>query len=247
MGVSYTRRQVCEACNRKGWTHKVLRNFALEQDEILKAQWRLILRPRRLGGVFDSRHLLFLDEASRNPRAHRRTHGRGPRGERIKIARPANINMAQRCCIVGSFSIEGFVTTTVLNTTEESVNTDIFMKVLIDDIFPHMNAFPGERSVLCLDNARIHNKDRIYAAAKEIGVIVLFLPPYTPEFSPIELAFNCMRSKCLALYGRDVNSIPLRTQLQYASNCCVTAANACDMFETCGIEVSVADKEWANR
>ena len=54
VGVAYTRRQVCEACKRKGWTHKVLRNFALEQDEILKDQWRWILRPRRLGGVFDS-------------------------------------------------------------------------------------------------------------------------------------------------------------------------------------------------
>ncbi len=38
-----------------------------------------------------------------------------------------------------------------------------------------------------LDNARYHSKENIYAYAKLYRVVVLFLPPYSPDWNPIEL------------------------------------------------------------
>ena len=40
--------------------------------------------------------------------------------------------------------------------------------------------------VVVMDNASFHCKTRLFSAAKKAGVLLIFLPPYSPEFNPIE-------------------------------------------------------------
>jgi transposase len=42
------------------------------------------------------------------------------------------------------------------------------------------------RTVLILDNASVHNKLRLYELADDYGFRLIFLPPYSPDFNPIE-------------------------------------------------------------
>ena len=57
-----------------------------------------------------------------------------------------------------------------------------------------MNSYPAKHSVLVMDNARIHHNDDLVAAVEEIGGRVLYLPPYSPDFNPIETAFSTLKS-----------------------------------------------------
>src|SRR5437016_6395872 len=57
-----------------------------------------------------------------------------------------------------------------------------------------MNSYPAKHSVLVMDNARIHHNDDLVAAVEEIGGRVLYLPPYSPDFNPIETAFSALKS-----------------------------------------------------
>ena len=43
-----------------------------------------------------------------------------------------------------------------------------------------------EFSLIIMDNASFHRKDRLLEIAARYNVFVLFLPPYSPEFNPIE-------------------------------------------------------------
>ena len=52
-----------------------------------------------------------------------------------------------------------------------------------------MNPYPELNSVIILDNARIHHNQEWISVIEELGGRVLFLPPYSPDFNPIELAF----------------------------------------------------------
>jgi DDE superfamily endonuclease len=45
-------------------------------------------------------------------------------------------------------------------------------------------------SVLVLDNAKIHHGDEILALADRFGVVIEYLPPYSPDLNPIEEAFS---------------------------------------------------------
>jgi transposase len=57
-----------------------------------------------------------------------------------------------------------------------------------------MNPFPGKNSVLVMDNARIHHNAEWISVIEELGGRVLFLPPYSPDFNPIELAFSTIKA-----------------------------------------------------
>lgn len=68
-----------------------------------------------------------------------------------------------------------------------------------------MLPFPQKNSVLVMDNARIHQNENLISIIEEFGGKVLFLPPYSPDFNPIELAFSTIKN-WLRRYNEFVNS-----------------------------------------
>jgi len=57
-----------------------------------------------------------------------------------------------------------------------------------------MNPYPENNSVIIMDNARIHHDSELIALLKELGCHVVFLPPYSPDYNPIETAFSTIKS-----------------------------------------------------
>jgi len=72
-----------------------------------------------------------------------------------------------------------------------------FLLFALENLLPHMNAYDpalpwsqkDARSVLILENARAHDRAAI-APIQAAGVLVRLLPPYSPDFNPIEDAFS---------------------------------------------------------
>ena len=59
---------------------------------------------------------------------------------------------------------------------------------------PLTTPFPGPRSVLLLDNARIYHSDEVTALVHSFSCIIEYLPPYSPDFQPVELAFSVIKA-----------------------------------------------------
>jgi len=57
-----------------------------------------------------------------------------------------------------------------------------------------MNPYPGNNSVIIMDNARIHHDSNLVSLLKGLGCRVIFLPPYSPDYNPIETAFSVVKS-----------------------------------------------------
>ena len=57
-----------------------------------------------------------------------------------------------------------------------------------------MNSYPNEQSVLILDNARIHHDEDLIEYIEAFGGRIEFLPPYSPDFNPIETCFSVIKS-----------------------------------------------------
>ena len=68
-----------------------------------------------------------------------------------------------------------------------------------------MNAYPAKNSVLVFDNARIHHNQDLIEYIKAFGGRIEFLPPYSPDFNPIESSFSVIKS-FLKKYRDFVNS-----------------------------------------
>ncbi len=61
-----------------------------------------------------------------------------------------------------------------------------------------MNPFLQEQSILILDNCAIHKCHALQEVLELQGHLLIFLPPYSPDFNPIEESFSC--SKYLLLF-----------------------------------------------
>jgi len=56
-----------------------------------------------------------------------------------------------------------------------------------------MNSFSNKNSVLVIDNAKIHHDEEMINLIERISCKVLFLPSYTPDYNPIEIAFSTLK------------------------------------------------------
>jgi transposase len=63
----------------------------------------------------------------------------------------------------------------------------------VQGLLSRMNEFPLPKSVLVIDNVSIHKVAGICELVEEHDVRLLYLPPYSPDFNPIELAFSSIK------------------------------------------------------
>ena len=77
-----------------------------------------------------------------------------------------------------------------------SVNADRFEEFIEQSLLPHLMPFNGinPHSIVVLDNCSIHHVDHLVNLTESMGVLVLFLPPYSPDMMPIESAFSKVKS-----------------------------------------------------
>jgi transposase len=57
-----------------------------------------------------------------------------------------------------------------------------------------MGEFPGQNSILVMDNAPVHHGGRIPELCNHAGVLLVYLPPYSPDMNPIEKVFSVHKS-----------------------------------------------------
>ena len=74
---------------------------------------------------------------------------------------------------------------------------DTFYEFVQTHLLPHLMPFNGinPHSVVILDNCAIHHIAEIEKMIQEIGALVHFLPPYSPDFNPIEETFSKVKTK----------------------------------------------------
>jgi transposase len=128
----------------------------------------------------DYRKLVFLDETGAKTNMTR-LYGWGPKPERVTEAVPHG--HWQTTTLVQAIDYRG---SRAAMTTNGSINALIF------DIFVDWLLLPALRpkDILVLDNLSSHKNVSTLEKIKAKGVEVLFLPPYSPDFNPIEKIFS---------------------------------------------------------
>ena len=61
-------------------------------------------------------------------------------------------------------------------------------------MLPHCTPYPGPRSVLILDNASIYKDLHLHQLCNDAGVVLKFLPPYSPDYNPIKAIFKDLKA-----------------------------------------------------
>lgn len=114
-----------------------------------------------------------------------RTHGRCPRGERPRMGFPHG--HWKTTTFVAGLTTRGMIAPFVLG---GPINRDAFETYVEKVLVPELR--PGD--LVIMDNLSSHKGLRTRALIEAAGASLLFLPPYSPDFNPIELAFAKLKA-----------------------------------------------------
>jgi transposase len=165
--------------------------------------------------------LVFLDEfgAATNMA---RTRARGPKGERVVCKTPHG--HWKVLSTIGALTVNGMLG---FATFEGATNTETFLVFLRDGLVPHLK--PGQ--VVVLDNLPAHKSPKIDRLIESAGASVMRLPPYSPDFNPIEMAINKIKSLLRKQAKRTVADLIKAIDEAVDS---VTAQDALNFIRHCG-------------
>ena len=132
----------------------------------------------------DPAKLVFIDETWAST-AMARLYGRAPKGERLRAAIPHG--HWKRATFVAGLRATGMTAPMVL---DGSINARIFLDYVTRVLGPTLS--PGD--IVIMDNLSSHKGDKVREAIEARGARLFFLPPYSPDFNPIEQAFSKLKA-----------------------------------------------------
>ena len=130
------------------------------------------------------RHYVFVDECGVTTDLLRR-YGRSPRGTRLSDHTPCG--HWETHTVVAALRFDGLTAPAVF---DGPIDTASFRAYVEQVLAPSLA--PGD--VVALDNLAVHHQPEVRAAIERVGAHLRFLPPYSPDFNPIEQAFAKLKA-----------------------------------------------------
>lgn len=168
---------------------------AAEQDRPDVAERRLYWRLTQAG--IDPNRLVFLDEFGATTKMTR-THGRAPQGTRLVEKVPHghwknNTFVAGLRCtgLIAPLAIDG------------AMNGDVFVGYITQHLAPLLK--PGD--IVVMDNLPSHKRKEARQAIQAVGAQLVFLPPYSPDFNPIEQVISKIKRLLRTAKQRTVDGL----------------------------------------
>jgi transposase len=167
---------------------------------------------------------VFLDESGVTTEMTRR-YGRAARGQRVQDAVPAG--HWRTLTLLAALSLGGV---RAAMTVESPTDGDVFLAYVEQVLGPRLQ--PGD--VVVLDNLAAHKVAGVRSLIEERGAQLLYLPPYSPDFNPIEQTWSKVKEWLRAAKAR---TVPLLDDAVTAALAAITPDNAVGWFRHCGYRI----------
>lgn len=188
---------------------------ASERDEWARSAWR-----ERLTGV-DPRRLVFVDESSTNVALTTR-YARAPRGDRARGKAPRN--WGKNVTLIASISVEGIGPSLSIEGPSDGESFGLYLRELLCPALER-----GQ--IVVMDNLSVHRGAWVRELIEERGASVVLLPPYSPDFNPIEEAFSKIKHSLRKAKARTLDALFEATHRALAA---VSEEDARGFFAHCG-------------
>jgi len=127
-----------------------------------------------------------------------RRYGRAPRGERLRAAVPHG--HWKTTTFVAGLRLDGVVAPLVL---DGPINAAAFEAYVEQFLAPTLQ--PGD--IVVMDNLSSHKGPKVRALIEAVGAKLLYLPPYSPDFNPIEKLFSKLKALLRKAAERTVDGL----------------------------------------
>lgn len=169
--------------------------------------------------------LVFVDESGAN-RALCPRYGWAPRGERACGQAPRN--RGPNTSLLAAMDARGLLASM---TVEGSTNKEVFLTYLENVLCPRLRA--GQ--VVIMDNLSVHKNEAVRQKIEACGCRLVFLPAYSPDFSPIENAFSKLKGFLRKAKARTQEALEATIAAGLAT---ITSSDARGWFNHCGFPIA---------
>ena len=167
---------------------------------------------------------MFLDESGVTTEMTRR-YGWAPRPDRVSEAVPAG--HWRTLTVLAALTLEGMLASM---TIESPTDGDVFLAFVEQVLGPRLQ--PGH--IVILDNLGAHKVEGVRRLIESRGAQLLYLPPYSPDFNPIEQAWSKLKQRLRGVKARVLDQLEPAIAQTIAA---ITPQNAQAFFRHCGYGV----------
>jgi transposase len=193
----------------------------MERDEFLRAAWK-----KMVAQSLDAHSLVFVDEMGTNISLSP-LYGWAKKGQRAHCSVPRN--RRKNTTLLSSMSMEGMGPSLAV---EGATNSEVFETYVERVLAPTLR----KGQVVVMDNLSAHKGERVRELIEGLGCELVYLPSYSPDFSPIEEAFG--KIKCL-MRKAEARSREALLEAMGTAISAITDQDARGFFEHCGYRAAV--------
>jgi len=145
----------------------------------------------------DPKRLVFIDETGASTKMAR-LRGRAKRGERCRAAIPHG--HWKTTTFTAGLRLNGLAAPMVL---DGPMNGDAFLAYVEQVLVPELE----KGDVVIMDNLPAHKVSGVRRMIENAGARLLYLPPYSPDFNPIEMAFSKLKALLRKAAARTIDDL----------------------------------------
>ena len=154
-----------------------------------------------------------------------RRYGRAPRGQRVAEGTPAG--HWRTLTLLSAMSLQGML---AAMTVESPTDGDVFLAYVEQVLCPRLQ--PGQ--VVVMDNLPAHKVEGVRNLIEAAGAELLYLPPYSPDFNPIEQAWSKIKQQLRSAKARTLDTLEAAITESLAA---ITTHHAAAWFAHCGYTI----------
>ena len=171
---------------------------------------------------YDKNKLVFLDESGINTDLTR-IYGRSAGGNRCVDKAP--LNTPKNTTVLSSIRLNG---ETAYTTYQGGTNKDKFTDYLKKVLAPTLQ----DGDIVIMDNMRTHHAKAVREVIDNLKINVIYLPPYSPDFNPIEKMWSKIKSILRKLKIRALEALPDAVEYAFSK---VSSSDCLGWFASCNI------------
>ena len=207
-GIEVSEATICRLLRRHGFTRKKIRQVAAQRSVELRGEFiaQALLYEKEL--------FVWIDESGSDNRSHMRKLGYAIRGETPTCRRL--LVRGKRISAIAAIASDGLVS---VELTTGSVNSEVFFDYVRGSLIPRMNSFDSTspKSIAIMDNCAIHHVSEVAQLFQDAGILLSFLPPYSPDYNPIEETFSYVKQVIPQIVGTSEHTH--RPNTRYTNHC----------------------------
>jgi transposase len=183
--LAVDRSTISKLLKRRKWNQKELRRISMTRSVDSRTAYRRDI------SQFDDKDLVFLDESIFNEKTGWRHRAYAPVGHLARYT--MDLKRGKTWAIIAAMTLDGWLPCTEMK--EGYFKTADFIAWIDSKLIPTLRErFEGRTAIIIMDNCSIHKNPAIEDRLVASGFLVRYLPPYSPDYNPIELSFSVLKS-----------------------------------------------------